>query len=155
MNHIEQIRKFNAAAGNSTGNAFHVRQAALYTGLQCEELAEKFATIGLSDMSEALHAMAHEFKRGDEDYRFRTCNAEKLLDDDVDLFVVTVGSMLAQGADIDGAITEVCNANLAKIWPDGTMHKDANGKVIKPEGWTAPSLGRFISKHVVPFAVAP
>jgi len=155
MNHIEQIRQFHAAAGHAPSNAFVVRQAALYTGLQCEELAEKFDTLGLFALSDALHAMSHTFKRGDEDYRFRSCDAEKLLDDDVDLFVVTVGSMLSQGADVDGAIGEVCRANLAKIWPDGTMHKDANGKVNKPADWTAPDLAPFISRRVVPFEPSP
>jgi len=32
----------------------------------------------------------------------------------------------------------ICNANLAKRQPDGTVKKVAN-KVVKPEGWTPPT----------------
>lgn len=32
----------------------------------------------------------------------------------------------------------VMDANEAKIWPDGTIHRDENGKWEKPPGWTGP-----------------
>lgn len=40
-------------------------------------------------------------------------------------------------AAVSEVMQRICNANLGKKHPDGTI-KYTNGKVIKPEGWTAP-----------------
>jgi predicted HAD superfamily Cof-like phosphohydrolase len=37
----------------------------------------------------------------------------------------------------------ICNANLAKKHPDGSIQYK-NGKVQKPEGWTAPTYGDLL-----------
>lgn len=151
---IELIRKFNTLAGN-TDNVFNVRQSAMYFGLQLEEMAEKLnnlAAVGtnlsrpyLSQVADELDSLGVEFKKGTYDCEFKNVGRHAIMDDDVDLFVVTVGSLLSQGADIHGAIAEVNRANMAKVWPDGTMHRDANGKIVKPEGWTAPDLMPFVN----------
>lgn len=144
---IEKIRKFNTLAGN-TDDAFNVRQAAMYFGLQCEELAEKLGHLSVTDnlghLAHAIDSVGDEFKQGKYDHAFESADPADLLDDDVDQFVVTVGSMLSQGVDIAGAIAEVNRANMAKVWPDGTMHRDANGKIVKPGDWTAPDLSPFV-----------
>lgn len=139
---IESIRKFNKLAGN-TDDCFNVRQAAMYMGLQCEELAEKFKSLGLYAFSTRLDQLGLEFKQGEFDENFHNVDRHAIMDDDIDLFVVTVGSLLSQGVDIEGAIGEVNRANMSKVFPDGTMHRDANGKIIKPEGWTPPNLDPF------------
>jgi predicted HAD superfamily Cof-like phosphohydrolase len=143
---VERIRHFNTLAGN-TDKIFNPRQCALYTGLQCEELAEKFKTLGLTTPSELLSRYASEFKEGHLNWAFELSpDRVALADDDIDLLVVTLGSLLSQGVGIHGAFSEVHRANMAKIWPDGTMHRDANGKVVKPEGWTGPDLTPYVCK---------
>lgn len=145
---VERIRHFNTIAGN-TDNVFNVRQAALYMGLQCEELAEKLTRLGLYTPAHTLGGIGDAFKSGRLDNKFdQTDNNLRLglLDDDIDLAVVTIGSLLAQGADIPGAFAEVHRANMAKVWPDGTMHRDDNGKIVKPEGWVGPDLTPFVCK---------
>lgn len=152
--HIEQIRKFNVLAGN-TDNTYNVRQAALYFGLQLEEMAEKLDTVvgdtefeqtpyHLDELIDQINLVADQFKHGEFDKLFERADRKMLLDDDVDQFVVTVGSMLSMGADVHGAIAEVNRANLAKVFPDGTLHKNPHGKIIKPEGWTGPNLSEFV-----------
>lgn len=151
---IQSITQFNKLAGN-TNTEFNPRQIAMYTGLQLEELAEKIDTIAagthdgeakhtLQSIASYLDDWGRDFKSGFYDFEVATADPHKLLDDDVDQFVVTVGSLLSQGADINGAINEVNRANMAKVWPDGTMHRDANGKIVKPEGWTPPDLTPFV-----------
>jgi predicted HAD superfamily Cof-like phosphohydrolase len=44
------------------------------------------------------------------------------------------------GIDLDPFFDEVHAANLRKRWPDGTYHRRADGKVVKPEGWTPPDV---------------
>jgi predicted HAD superfamily Cof-like phosphohydrolase len=50
-----------------------------------------------------------------------------------------------KGYDVDGAWAEVARSNLAKIDPTtGKVIKRPDGKVLKPEGWTPPSLESFV-----------
>lgn len=144
-NPIDTIHQFNKLAGN-TDDRFNPRQAAMYMGLQCEELAEKFNSLGFSDRAEMLDNIGAQFKDGTFDFTFEECDRHAILDDDVDLLVVTVGSLLSQGVDIPGALGEVNRANMAKVFPDGTMHRDENGKIIKPDGWTPPDLTPFLAE---------
>ena len=78
---------------------------------------------------------------------------EALIDNDkveqldalVDILVVTMGAIRAAGWDGEGAWKEVMDTNFAKIDPDtGKVRKREDGKVLKPEGWKAPELAKFI-----------
>ena len=63
----------------------------------------------------------------------------------VDILVVTLGAIRAGGFDGEGAWKEVMDTNFAKIDPTtGKVIKREDGKVLKPEGWTAPQLEKFI-----------
>jgi predicted HAD superfamily Cof-like phosphohydrolase len=67
------------------------------------------------------------------------------LDALVDILVVTMGAIRAGGFDGEGAWKEVMDTNFAKIDPEtGKVRKREDGKVLKPEGWTAPNLTKFI-----------
>jgi predicted HAD superfamily Cof-like phosphohydrolase len=67
------------------------------------------------------------------------------LDALVDILVVTMGAIRAAGWDGEGAWKEVMDTNFAKIDPDtGKVRKREDGKVLKPEGWKAPQLSKFI-----------
>lgn len=142
-NIIDQIRQFNILAGN-TVDTYNVRQSALYMGLMLEELAEKLNRLGFISTAHNLDTLGRDFKRGNYDDLFYQVSREHLLDDDVDLVVVTLGSMMSMGVDVQGAFNEVHRANMSKVFPDGTMHKDANGKIIKPETFVGPNLTPFI-----------
>ena len=69
------------------------------------------------------------------------------LDALIDILVVTIGAIHSMGADAEGAWNEVMRSNLAKIDPEsGLVLKRADGKVLKPEGWTAPELDSFLNE---------
>ena len=78
--------------------------------------------------------------------------AAKLLNDEVeqldacmDMIWVILGFCYMKGYDVSGAWKEVARSNLAKIDPStGKVNKREDGKVIKPEGWTAPDLKQFV-----------
>jgi predicted HAD superfamily Cof-like phosphohydrolase len=139
----EVVENFMYEAGQTT-ETYNTRQIALYTGLQLEEMAEKLFAIGLKHDSNLLDGLGHDFKMGLHDRFVEKADKEALLDADVDLAWVTLGSMYSQGADVIGAIDEVARANLEKVGPDSTT--DSNGKIIKPEGWEPPNLEPFIYK---------
>jgi predicted HAD superfamily Cof-like phosphohydrolase len=142
---VADVKKFAEIAGHTT-DQFNVRQTALYIGLQLEEMAEKLSEIFWEGdgLVTDIVCLADAFKSGSHDVRLLIANHENLLDADIDLAWVTIGSMLSQGANIHGAIAEVTRANLDKF-PDGVATKDANGKIKKPEGWRGPDLSPFVN----------
>jgi predicted HAD superfamily Cof-like phosphohydrolase len=69
------------------------------------------------------------------------------LDALIDILVVTVGAIHSMGADAEGAWNEVMRSNFDKIDPDtGLVTKRDDGKVLKPEGWTAPWLDPYLNE---------
>ena len=148
---VADVRKFAEAAGHTTGE-FNVRQTALYIGLQLEEMAEKLESLlwifdhkihPLDAVTELMNEASYEFKKGNYDNELAKVNREEMLDADVDLAWVTIGSMLSQGVDVTGAMNEVVRSNMSKM-VDGKMVKDANGKVIKGTDFSPPNLAPFI-----------
>ena len=141
---VADVRKFAEAAGHTT-DQFNVRQTALYIGLQLEEMAEKLEAIFYWDSSIVMDIKAKSgmFKAGEYDHLVVDADREALLDADVDLAWVTIGSMLSQGADVTGAMNEVVRSNMSKM-VDGRMVKDANGKVVKPDTYSPPNLAPFV-----------
>ena len=168
---VADVRRFTESVGCTT-DRFNARQTALYIGLQLEEMAEKLEACFQSDtaITIAMRKVGDMFKAGEYDHRVEAANLAAMLDADIDLAWVTIGSALSQGADVLGAMREVARANLAKLVvcdecggsgfivdaTDETCDchgcgcrglvavKDANGKVKKPEGWTAPDITPFI-----------
>jgi predicted HAD superfamily Cof-like phosphohydrolase len=55
--------------------------------------------------------------------------------------------LYAKGHDIpfDGVWAEVLRSNNAKIGPDGHVLRRADGKILKPEGWTAPDIAGVLA----------
>ena len=141
---VADVRKFAEAAGCTT-DEFNVRQTALYIGLQLEEMAEKLTAIFPfgSETAQQLDNLSGDFKSGRFNHLVLDANRQALLDADVDLAWVTIGSMLSQGADVTGAMNEVMRSNMSKM-VEGRMVKDANGKVVKPDTYSPPNLAPFV-----------
>lgn len=71
----------------------------------------------------------------------------EMLDALIDILVVTIGAIHSMGADAEGAWKEVMATNFAKIDRDtGRVRKREDGKVLKPQGWTAPVLDMYLTK---------
>lgn len=56
----------------------------------------------------------------------------------IDLIYFALGTMVEMGVSPKELFSIVHEANMSKIWPDGSPHFNKDGKVIKPEGWTDP-----------------
>lgn len=144
---VSSVVKFNVDAGN-TAHSVNVRQSALYLGLQFEELGEKATSVGLHAVGDHMANLAQHMKKGSVDEQMSKAladpeRARRMLDDDVDLIVVSIGAAISQGADIHGALRVVCRANDAKRNAAGVLEKDANGKIKKPSDWTPPDLSAY------------
>jgi predicted HAD superfamily Cof-like phosphohydrolase len=64
----------------------------------------------------------------------------------VDVIYFCYNAAAKAGIDCDQIFDVVHNANMAKKFPDGTFHKDANGKVVKPARWTPPDVLALVTK---------
>lgn len=52
------------------------------------------------------------------------------------------------GINLDRIFNVVHEANMAKRFPDGTFHKRADGKIIKPDGWREPDIKGAIMQQI-------
>jgi predicted HAD superfamily Cof-like phosphohydrolase len=74
-------------------------------------------------------------------------NLVEMVDAVTDTLVVTYGAANAIGLFVPPAWDEVQRSNLSKVWPDGTIHKREDGKVIKPDTYSAADLASVVKKQ--------
>lgn len=56
----------------------------------------------------------------------------------LDLLYFANGTLVEMGVDPEKPFEMVHAANMRKLWPDGKPRWNAEGKVMKPEGWVGP-----------------
>lgn len=168
---ISRVIEWNKAAGN-TDDRFNVRQTAMYIGLVLEEVSELIDSLGDDDeslyvLANRLHEASLSFRGGKYDASVEPCNRLEMLDATADILVVATGLAMSQGADVHGALDNVCTSNESKpvlcleCGCDGyvqqgctncngrgwILKKDATGKIIKGDSYMPPSLKQFIYKE--------
>ena len=115
-NPFKDIDRFQTACDQEPNEANYK----MYLTLIDEEVSELVEAVAADDKVEQLDAL-------------------------VDILVVTMGAIRTGGFDGEGAWQEVMNTNFAKIDAEtGKVRKREDGKVLKPEGWKAPQLDKFI-----------
>jgi predicted HAD superfamily Cof-like phosphohydrolase len=120
-NAFRDQEKFMKACDQTVGT-FNQDQFNMYVKLIAEESQELIDAITANDAVETLDAL-------------------------IDIIVVATGAIHSLGADAEGAWKEVMQTNFAKIDKEtGKVRKREDGKVLKPTGWTPPSLEQFLPK---------
>jgi predicted HAD superfamily Cof-like phosphohydrolase len=115
-------RKFMRACGQTT-DTYNEDQFILYCNLVREEAQELTDALAQDDAVQQLDAL-------------------------IDILVVTAGAIHSLGADAEGGWKEVMRSNFAKVDPHtGRVTKREDGKVLKPEGWEPPRLGKFLRRE--------
>lgn len=76
------------------------------------------------------------------------CNQPEVLDALVDIQYFLSGTVLACGMQdvFEPAFAEVHATNMAKLDANGNPIRDASGRVVKPAGWVAPDLKKFVER---------
>jgi predicted HAD superfamily Cof-like phosphohydrolase len=103
---------------------------------------------GLDEAQYKLYCDLIEEEYNDE-FKTALANNDRVeqLDALIDILVVTIGAIHSGGFDAEGAWKEVMNTNFAKIDNEtGKVRKREDGKVLKPQGWTAPNLLPYVKK---------
>lgn len=73
-------------------------------------------------------------------------NLVEVADGIADSLYVLIGCAVAYGLDIEPLFNEVHRSNMTKLWPDGTVHRNEHGKVIKPPQFSRPNLSSIIER---------
>ncbi len=66
----------------------------------------------------------------------------------VDIQYYMYNAAVKHGINLDSVFHIVHEANMAKKFPDGSFHKRADGKILKPDNWLAPDVGAEIQKQM-------
>ena len=78
---------------------------------------------------------------------YKTGDKIEELDACMDMIWVILGYCHMRGFDVHGAWHEVARSNLDKIDKHtGKVIKNESGKVMKPDGWIAPQLEKYLAK---------
>lgn len=158
-NLLQRVFEFNRI-GQITPPSLHFNadRVGFYTGMQCEELAEKIRAIAKGCLTqgernsmllfaETLHQWGLSFKGGSQHGPVLRADREELLDGDIDMLVVSIGSLIYSTPHFKEAVAEVLDSNDAKFI-NGIAQHDANGKIVKPEGWKKPNLQPFVDQPI-------
>jgi predicted HAD superfamily Cof-like phosphohydrolase len=65
-------------------------------------------------------------------------------DSAVDIIYYLYNAFCKKGINLSKIFNLVHQANMNKLFPDGTFHKREDGKIIKPEGWKEPDIEKEI-----------
>jgi len=122
MSVFEEQAKFMLACGQTVG-VENKGQFDLYVRLIKEEVEELIVAVESGDKAD---------------------DAE-IFDALLDIIVVCIGAGHSAGFPMEAGWYEVLRSNMAKVDPEtGLVKKRADGKILKPEGWTPPRLASLI-----------
>ena len=68
-------------------------------------------------------------------------NAAKEL---ADILYVVYGAAVEWGIPLDAVFEKVHRSNMGKVWPDGKVHYNEAGKVLKPPTYTPPDIASVL-----------
>ena len=102
-----------------------------------------------------LRAMDHVIEEHDETMRAATAylasgsleNLTEFADGIVDSIYVLCQAAYMFDIPLKEAFLEVHRSNMCKVAADGTIKRRADGKILKPEGWTPPNLWEVLHRH--------
>ncbi len=146
----DQVREFHQVFGAHIENFPTVPPEdirAVRARLLVEECAEVVAEIlaGHPDRSQLTAEMCDQF--ADRSFPIdRMADPAKVARELADLVYVAAGAAVNWGVPLDAAVTEVHRSNMAKLGPDGKPILRADGKVLKPPGWTPPDVAGVLGR---------
>lgn len=67
-----------------------------------------------------------------------------------DILYVTFGAAIALGIDCEPLVDEIHRSNMTKVWPDGSVRRREDGKVMKPPTYSPANIVDLIAKQLDP-----
>lgn len=72
-----------------------------------------------------------------------------------DLLYVVYGAALEWGIPADAILEEVHRSNMTKVWPDGTVKRRDDGKILKPPSYSPAMIERILTDYSEPSRQIP
>lgn len=138
----EMVKEFQQAFGHPVAEVPGALEV-------CSGLVEGWHTLDLKDCLEAMKTEIENENMGKRHFRARLMLEELIefmesddligqVDAMLDLLYFVNGTLVEMGVDPEKPFAMVHAANMRKLWPDGKPRWNAEGKVIKPDGWVGP-----------------
>jgi predicted HAD superfamily Cof-like phosphohydrolase len=147
----KDVQDFHEKFGAKVGNQPNFDERELRAKLIMEEAVETVAAMGFSVFATIDDTGVIGRRAFREVARYHGSHVEpnmvETIDGLCDLIYVTVGSAVSMGIDLSPFFNEVHRSNMAKV--GGATRAD--GKILKPEGWTAPDIYGLLGKVKDPF----
>lgn len=139
----EMVKEFHQTFGHPVAEEARALEVGVYG------ISEDERTDALREVLEDLKYDANEGFLGERHFRARfileelvelmeSDNAVDQVDALADILYFTYGTLVMMGIDPQKPFEIVHAANMRKLWPDGKPRWNAEGKVIKPDGWVGP-----------------
>lgn len=156
--HFTRVRQFMQNAGQATPEAPTIPDAetrVLRAKLILEEALETAKALGVGVRLATDEGQEVDFSHVDhlDFYADGDVDLEGVADGCADISVVTVGTLIAFGLDDEPLLEEVDTANLRKF-AEGSYRR-ADGKWMKPPGWTPPDIRGVIDRQAAVGSAAP
>ena len=145
----DSVTTFHEAFGATVGTYPELRDRELRAKLILEEAVETVAAMGFHVQAEIADPGRFSYDDPNADVlasfdkSFDKPDFIETIDGLCDLLYVIYGAAVTFGIDLDEFFEEVHRSNMAKV--GGTTRAD--GKVLKPEGWTPPDLERILIRQ--------
>mmetsp|Transcript_3490 Transcript_3490/g.2983 ORF Transcript_3490/g.2983 Transcript_3490/m.2983 type:complete len:231 (+) Transcript_3490:112-804(+) len=150
----EHVREFTFEAGQPTPDKpqlMDTDKAKFITKMILDEVLELLSTVLPPQAAkEAMKGMIDEAKSIPQmDQNDKTALIAEQGDAFVDIWYYSLNCMAKQGVNLSKIFDLVHGANMAKRDPaTGKFIKRADGKIIKPKGWTAPNVEQEIERQM-------
>jgi predicted HAD superfamily Cof-like phosphohydrolase len=146
LNVFRDEQVFMEAMGQTVA-APNQSQTELYLKLMIEELFEALRA-AYPGVGTSLQVREEQLLNTITGLRLHSLDEVALFDALQDILVVTINCGLSRAYPMAEGWREVLRSNMAKIdLVTGKVKKRADGKVLKPEGWTPPDLRGILEKH--------
>ncbi len=121
-------------------------RAQLRWNMTCEELGELGDALGCNhdrvrEVVQKLQALQVQPFKSELGSKSQLIDVADALADKI---YIDVGTALEFGIPLDRVWSEVQRANMAKVGPDGKVMRRADGKILKPEGWSPPDVEKAV-----------
>ena len=150
----EMVREFTIKTGNECPEHPRVMtkdEVKFLVNMMVSEIAELAQTVCDNNeevvqmIKDAAHIDLNEYKKPDSDYELIADQADAV----VDCWYYGLNAFAKTGVNLSSVFDVVHDANMKKIFPDGTVHKRADGKIIKPDYWSPPNINAEIVNQVL------
>jgi hypothetical protein len=155
---VSELAKVSSVAGKNSSAAKRMKYhpwnslAEFFTFYQVKIAAEDPATLDLgrhlieeetAERSEAVELLDRLPPGNDAWHEARAEYAAET----ADLIYVLSFDAYARGIDLGPFLDAIHEANLAKVWNDGLVHRSPTGKVLKPPTWVKPDFRAVLDEQ--------